>query len=138
MILVDTGPLVALCDSRDSRHGTAIRQLKKLASLKLCTCEAVLVECCFHLPGNAQRERLQYLIEALRITSVLGLEAAHDWPAVFAWLTKYADHEPDWADASLAVLCGRDKQLKVWTFDSEFRSIWRRPDGSPIPLAARV
>ena len=28
---------------------------------------------------------------------------------VLDWLTKYADHEPDWADACLAILSGRDK-----------------------------
>ena len=39
----------------------------------------------------------------------------------------YADHEPDWADACLAVLSGRDHDLKVWTYDREFRTTWRRP-----------
>jgi hypothetical protein len=28
---------------------------------------------------------------------------------VLDWLTEYADHEPDWADACLAILSGRDK-----------------------------
>jgi hypothetical protein len=31
---------------------------------------------------------------------------------VLDWLTKYADHEPDWADACLAVLSARDKDLE--------------------------
>jgi hypothetical protein len=57
---------------------------------------------------------------------------------VFDWMEKYADHEPDWTDGCLAVLCGRDRSLKVWTCDTEFRSIWRRPDGSTVPLAVRI
>lgn len=57
---------------------------------------------------------------------------------MFEWLTKYAEREPDWADACLAVLSGRDSKLKVWTYDSEFRTIWRRPDGSAIPMAVKV
>jgi hypothetical protein len=59
------------------------------------------------------------------------------WLEVLDWLAKYADHEPEWADACLAVLSGRDSGLKVWTYDREFRTTWRRPDGSTIPLAVR-
>lgn len=51
------------------------------------------------------------------------------------WLAKYADHDPDWADGCLAVFSGRDKSLKVWTCDREFRTTWRRPNGTTIPLA---
>jgi predicted nucleic acid-binding protein len=57
---------------------------------------------------------------------------------VFHWLTKYAEHEPDWADACIAVLCGHDKRLKVWTYDREFRTTWRRLDGTVIPMAVRA
>jgi hypothetical protein len=35
----------------------------------------------------------------------------------------------------LAVLSGRDQHLKVWTYDREFRTAWRRPDGTAIPMA---
>jgi hypothetical protein len=57
------------------------------------------------------------------------------WFEVLGWLLKYADHEPDWADGCIAVLCGRDRRLKVWTYDREFRTTWRRPDGTAIPMA---
>jgi hypothetical protein len=57
--------------------------------------------------------------------------------AVFEWLDKYAEHEPDWADGCIAVLCGRDDRLKVWTYDHEFRTTWRKPDGRVIPLVIR-
>src|SRR5690349_17708387 len=54
MILVDTTPRVALCDARDSQHTIAVNQLGRLAPAGLCTCEAALTECCFHLPiGNS-------------------------------------------------------------------------------------
>ena len=56
---------------------------------------------------------------------------------VLDWLTKYADHEPDWADACLAILIGRHKNLKVRTYDRKFRTTWRRPNGTAIPLAVR-
>jgi len=137
MILVDTTPLVALCDSRDSRHPDAVRHLERLASAGLCTCEAVLVEACFHLPHREQRRRLTAVLDALTITPVSGAGDPDYWSEVLAWLTKHAEHEPDWADACLAVLSGRDRRLKIWTYDREFRTIWRRPDGSAIPLAVR-
>ena len=57
------------------------------------------------------------------------------WLDVLDWLSKYSDHEPDWADGCLAVLSGRDARLKVWTYDREFRTTWRRPDGTAIPMA---
>lgn len=56
---------------------------------------------------------------------------------VFAWLVKYADHEPDWADGCIAVLCGYHKGLKVWTYDREFQTTWRRADGKAIALAIK-
>lgn len=50
-------------------------------------------------------------------------------------MTRYREHDPDWADAYLAVVAGTDPRFKVWTYDREFRTTWRRPDGTPIPLA---
>ena len=138
MVLIDTTPLVALCDPRDSEHAIAVRQLKKLASAGLCTCEAVLMEACFHLPHREQRQRLHVLLEAIAVSSLPTSGDHYFWTNVFNWLTKYADHEPDWADACIAVLCGQDKQLKVWTYDREFRTVWRKPDGTIIPLAIKV
>lgn len=137
MILIDTTPLVALCDARDSKHRTAVRHLESLAAQDFAVCDAVLSEACFHLPHGNQRRRLRALLRDLRIRP---LPIAYDmeyWLAVLDWLAKYADHDPDWADACLAVLSGRDKELKVWTYDHEFRTTWRRPDGTIIPLAVR-
>ena len=133
MILIDTGPLVALCDPRDSHHKTAARQLARLPA-PIGTCEAVLMEACFHLSHRIQRQRIRALIEALDVVPVDGGDPRAFWIDVLGWLAKYADHEPDWADGCLAVLCGRHARLKVWTYDREFRATWRRPNGTPIPL----
>jgi predicted nucleic acid-binding protein len=138
MILIDTTPLVALCDARDSQHAVAVTQLQKFLSAGLCTCEAVVMESCFHLPHREQRQRLHALLNTLAVSSLKGPCDQSFWPEVFDWLTKYAEHEPDWADACIAVLSGQDRRLKIWTYDREFRTTWRRPDGSAIPLAIRV
>lgn len=135
MILIDTTPLVALCHARDSKHKTASKQLEELASGELAVCEAVLVEACFHLPRRAQRERMLATLDRLDIASLPNVPDDRFRGDVFRWLLKYADHEPDWTDGCIAVLCGRDEKLHVWTYDREFRTTWRRPDGTRIPLA---
>src|SRR5438093_13756278 len=106
MILIDTRPLVALCDPRDFLNTTALRHLKSLAKSQLAICEPVLVEACFHLATASQRSRLHLTIERLGIVPVLIDDAHTLWKDVFDWLHKYADHGPDWADGYLAVLTG--------------------------------
>ena len=138
MILVDTGPLVALCDPRDGLNRVALRDLDRLARRALVVCDGVLAECCFHLPHPVQRTRLARLLQALALRPYEHAGEADLQVEVFDWLLKYAEHEPDWVDGWLAVVAGREKRWKVWTYDAEFRTTWRRPDGTRIPLAALV
>ena len=135
MILIDTTPLVALCDARDRQHRTAMKHLEALATPTFGTCEAVLMETCFNLPNRAQRARLRAVLDAFHIASLPGTGDRGFWFDVLDWLMKYADHEPDWADGCIAVLCGHHENLKVWTYDREFRTTWRKPDGAAIPMA---
>ena len=137
MILIDTTALVAVCDARDAKHRLALKHLESLASHDFAVCDAVMTEACFHLPHRNQRQRLQALLLDLGV-QLIPVMYEHDFLLeVLDWLTKYADHEPDWADACLAILSGRDKNLRVWTYDREFRTTWRRPNGTVIPLAVR-
>jgi predicted nucleic acid-binding protein len=137
VILIDTTPLVAVCDARDSKHRMALKHLESLASDEFAVCDAVLTEACFHLPHRNQRQRLRALLQDLSVQPI-PVMYEHDFLLeVLDWLTKYADHEPDWADACLAILSGRDKNLKIWTYDREFRTTWRRPNGTVVPLAVR-
>ena len=135
MILIDTGPLVALCDPHDSHHDRALDDLEALATAPLVTCQAVLTEACFHLPAALQRKRLDAWINELSIEPLPAERDPSFTRDVFAWLARYAEHEPDWADGCLAVRSGRELKAKVWTYDREFQTTWRRPDGTSIPLA---
>jgi len=49
----------------------------------------------------------------------------------------YAEHEPDWCDAELAVLASRET-ISIWTYDAEFRATWRAPDGSRLRFVPRA
>jgi predicted nucleic acid-binding protein len=136
MILVDTGPLVALCDPRDGLHAAASRDLGRLASAGLLTCDAVMTETCFHLPSASQRRRVAAVLNTFRIGMLVTHHLAFR-QAVFDWLGKYAEHEPDWADGCFAIACARDARLRVWTYDRQFVTTWRLPSGKRIPLAVR-
>jgi len=137
VILVDTGPLVALCDARDAIHAAAVRHARTLAGGELAVLDAVILEACFHLPHTSQRHRLRALLRDLRMGSVPLDDERTFRVEVFDWLAKYEEHEPDWTDGCLAVLSGHDKTAKVWTYDREFRTTWRRPNGTMIPMAVR-
>ena len=135
MILIDTGPLVALCDPRDSLNKTALKHLQTLAKSQLVTCEPVIAEACFHLSTATQRTRLQQMLKRLPVAAAQIDDPSSLWKEVFDWLDRYSDHSPDWTDGYLAVLSRRHPKIKIWTYDVEFRTTWRRSDGSRIPLA---
>jgi len=135
VILLDTNVLVALTDPRERLHRRAARDLRRLARSPLGVPLPVLTEACFLLPRAHHRARLRDLLQALSAGPCPIADDAGLRNDIFAWLVGYADHEPDWADGYLAVVCGRERHFKVWTYDREFRTIWRRPDGSRIPLA---
>jgi predicted nucleic acid-binding protein len=137
VILIDTTPLVALSDPRDHLHERAVSDLDRVAKRGLVLCEPVLTEACFLLSHAAQRARLERLIVELGMTP-LGVEDEPELRAeVFRWLERYAEHVPDWADGYLAVVSERQRDARVWTYDREFRTTWRRPGGTRIPLAVR-
>jgi predicted nucleic acid-binding protein len=96
MILIDTTPLVALCDARDQKHRVAVKHLESLSTSEFAVCDAVLTEACFHLPYRSQRQRLRALLDELRVQLLPVANESSLWLEVFDWLIKYADHKPDW------------------------------------------
>jgi predicted nucleic acid-binding protein len=127
--------LVALVDEREDLHAKAVRDLQLPRKQPLALTSLVLGEACFLLPHAYQRRRLLFLLTGLAVAE---LELEPPWrDEVFAWLDKYQEHEPDLADAQLAVLCSRHAQARVWSYDVEFQTTWRRTDGRRIPLFGR-
>lgn len=135
MILLDTAPVVALCDPRDGLNRTALRDLDRLSREPLVLCAPVLTEACFLLPHAMQRARLQRMLTELSVRAYRGDDEVRLWMEVFGWMADYHDHDPDWTDGYLAVISGKEQRFRLWTYDREFRTTWRRPDGTPIPLA---
>lgn len=137
VLLVDTNVLIALVDRSDELHARAAKDLAKLARADLRVTSAVLSESVFALARSDQRGRLSLLLERLPISPVLiDSENAlrHD---IFAWLVRYSEHTPDYADAELCALAGRDKRARIWSYDSEFKTVWRKPDGRRLLLVGQ-
>ena len=134
MILVDTTPLVGLCDADDACHSKALADFDRLAKESFALCEPVLTETCFMLGRPERRTRLAGLIEGYSMLPPPIADLVAFRAEVFRWLDRYAEHLPDWADACLAVLSQHHPRARVWTYDGEFRTTWRRPNGTKIPI----
>jgi predicted nucleic acid-binding protein len=122
-----------LIDERDGLHKRASRDLSKIANSPMGVTSLVLGETCFLAPAGFLRKRLSFLLTRLAITPV-ELDIPW-WPEVFEWMDRYSEHEPDLADAQLAILCSRRPECRVWTYDKEFKTTWRKTNGLAIPLA---
>jgi predicted nucleic acid-binding protein len=115
MILVDTGPLVALFDHRDAAHERCTRVLKSLRE-PLKTTIPVLTEA-FYMLGPASREsdRLRDFIERRGLS--LWFFDNGSVTRAFELMERYADHPMDLADASLVVAAESLGTRKVFTVD---------------------
>jgi predicted nucleic acid-binding protein len=115
MILIDTGPLVALFDPKDGQHQRCVRALRSIRA-PISTTTPVLTEA-FHMLGPASlgSDRLREFVEQG------GLSV---WFFERRWLTRafelmelYADHPMDLADASLVVAAEALGTRQVFTVD---------------------
>jgi uncharacterized protein len=115
MILVDTGPLVALFDPRDGQHQRCIKALKGVRE-PIRTTVPVLTEA-FHMlgPGSVGSDRLrEFVLKG-------GLSVWwFDLPTLgraFELMEAYDDHPMDLADASLVVAAESLGTRTVFTVD---------------------
>lgn len=131
-VLVDTNVFIALVNSRDSLHTRVVNDLKKLSRCRLTTTGAVLSEATFALPRDDQRARLSAFLDRLAIAAVTYDSELDTRRRVFAWMARYAEHCPDYADAELCVLAGQKAGTRIWTYDSEFKSVWRTEKGRSL------
>jgi predicted nucleic acid-binding protein len=115
LILVDTGPLVALFDPRDDSHEKAEKTLSEISD-DLVTTVPVLTEV-FHLldPASPGAQALRVFI-ARRGLRVWWL-AERSLARAFALMEQYDDHPMDLADASLVAAGEALRTTKVFTID---------------------
>jgi predicted nucleic acid-binding protein len=115
MILVDTGPLVALFDHKDAEHDRCTRVLKSLRE-PLKTTVPVLTEAFYMLePESRESDRLREFIERRGLSIWFFDEGSLN--RAFELMELYADHPMDLADASLVVAAESLETRKVFTVD---------------------
>jgi predicted nucleic acid-binding protein len=118
-VILDTGPLVALLNRRDTWHDWAKARFAGLAP-PLMTCEPVLSEACFllrRLPGAPQA--VLQLIERGVLDVPFRLDA--EAQALGALMHRYASVPMALADACLVRMAEQHPGSAVMTLDGDFR-----------------
>jgi hypothetical protein len=123
MILVDTGPLVALFDPRDDAHGWARSVLATLGR-PLVTTLPVLTEV-FHLLDPASRGARAVREFVLARGLAVWFVTEPSLIRAFELMERYADHPMDLADASLVTAAETFRTTSVFTLDRDDFSSYR-------------
>jgi len=115
VILVDTGPCVALFDPKDAQHARC-REVLSAIREPLYTTVPVLTEA-FHIlsPGSYGSDRLRDFVGRGGL-SVWFMGQA-ELQRAFELMEQYADHPMDLADASLIVAAEALRIRKIFTID---------------------
>jgi hypothetical protein len=138
VILIDTGPLVALFDPKDPDFKHCHLVLKGISE-PLYTTEAVLTEV-LHLldPASQGSEGVKkFVLE--RYVALLPLDIA-DIERAFELMDQYLDRPMDLTDATLLVLAEKLRTRKVFTLDENDFSVYRVKRGHrhyPVHIIGR-
>lgn len=134
MILIDTGPLVALVDDGDAYHRECARILRGLGTDALLTTMPCFGEAMYFL----QRSGGYYLQDRLwdmRRRGRLGIHASTDAEIdrMDVLMGRYQNFPMDFADASLVATAESLSLAQVFTLDSDFYS-YVLDDGSTLQV----
>jgi uncharacterized protein len=116
-VCIDSGPLVALYRTKQTRHEEAKRFIGSQSG-PLVTSFPVITEVVYLLSFSlrAQRKFLAWAHETLTIDE----QTSADLPRIVEIMAKYEDLPADFADASLLALCERRGIEKIASFDKDF------------------
>lgn len=131
IVVLDTGPLVALLNARETHHAWVKSQFATLRP-PLFTCEPVLTEAC-HLLRQIPTGREAVLSLLLRGVIAVDLALEAEAEAVEALLRRYRDLPMSLADACLVRMAELNERCRVLTFDSDFE-VYRRNVRQPIEV----
>ena len=122
-VIVDTGPLVALLNRRDTHHKWVVQQLANIQPPML-SCEAVLAEATYltRAVPDARAALIEMLGEGFL---TIGMALADQHSAILAMGRRYKDAPMSLADACLVRLAELYPQSPVLTLDSDF-AVYRK------------
>lgn len=123
MILVDTGPIVALLDKSDPNHAACMEASGRFTDQGV-TAWPVVTEAMDLL--NFSLKTQQALIEMLETSILRVLDiTVSDLARIRALMQKYRDLPMDFADAALVRLAERERISRVFTLDRRDFSLYR-------------
>ena len=132
-VLVDSGPIVALLDRRDTYHEWAKREIANLHE-PLLTCEAVISEVFFLL--SRVRGGTSIFVALLRDGLVLAstnFSYRDQSVEILRHLQRYSDMPMSFADACLVRMSEIERDCIIFTTDRDFLT-YRRNRRQRIPL----
>lgn len=120
MILTDAGPLIALIDRGEERHGMCVAALKELRPPMITTWPAFTEA--MYLLGDAGGWNAQKPLWAWVRQGVLEIREldASGVARSQKLMEKYADTPMDLADATLVALAEQLQASQIFTLDSDF------------------
>ena len=130
-VILDTGPLVAFLNARDTHHDWAVSQFASIRP-PLLTCEAVISEACFLLGKWANGPGSVFGLLERKVLEISFSLVDHIGP-ISALLKKYLDVPISVADACLVRMAELHDGSPVVTLDADFK-IYRKQGRLVIPL----
>jgi uncharacterized protein len=131
VVLLDTGPWIALHCRNDKHHAWAKEQFARHAGPFL-TCEAVVAETCFLL-ARYDFDPAKALALVERGVVRIGMSLTEELSAVHSLFGRYENVPASLADACLIRMSELFDKSKVMTLDSDFH-IYRRHGRKAIAL----
>lgn len=133
MIIVDTGPIVALLRQRDKYHEWAKEQFKTL-SFPFISCLPVLTEATFILGSNKSDLEKLYLLRREGAIQIEPHFSGNDLERIEALILKYHSRPMmSYADACLVRIAELRPKSQILTIDSDF-TVYRKHRNQTIDI----
>ncbi len=123
MILVDTGPLVALLHADDQHHENCKEALRSIRG-SLATVWPVVTEAMYLLAFSWTAQNALWEMVEGELLALLPLDV-HDASRMKALMSKYRDLPMDLADAALVRVAEREKIRQIFTIDRRDFQLYR-------------
>jgi len=124
VVLVDTGPLVALFDPSDRDHARCKRALAQLRRSRRVTSLAVLTEAAYLLGFSRRAQQALLAFIAAGAVEIAEVGAAQVSRAA-ALMERFESLPMDFADATLVVLAETLQTTSVFTLDQRDFGVYR-------------
>jgi predicted nucleic acid-binding protein len=134
-IFLDTGPLVAYVVADERYHNWARDQFDSLFA-PLLTCEPVLAEAAYLI--SQRGGSCDFIWKLLRSGALrIAFDLETEFESVAVLMSRYAEIPMDLADACLVRMAELQRDCKILTLDSDFKT-YRRFGRQIIPLLCPV